>query len=253
MQVFIFSCANFLDLRNTHHQGDQHTESDKHGPYAFKVRIVVGYVQYPVAADSHSHNDERNWTQYEYAHHTGQKATQYLKQSQQHCLNNSMATAICKPRTVTQSTGSAQVNWTLTGSPQEADDLNGCGTQTPLTAVHGIGQLFDTQNTGVLTWSGYANPAVSGTLTGISIRVYSDKRARCLDNLIQLTKDGVAVGNNLALATAGNDHTYSAAVPTGITLSNISTLGVQTQYKSGSKPHRDNMTVDTVHLIVTYT
>ena len=141
------------------------------------------------------------------------------------------------------------MEWNLATSATNFDDGDRCGTKTPLTAVHGIGKLFDTQNTGILNWSGYRTPEILGVLTSISIRVYADKRARCLDNLIKLTVDGSAVGNNLASDTAGNDHTYSAGLNSTL---NINRFGAQTQYKSGSLPHRDNMTVDTVHLIFTY-
>ena len=164
-----------------------------------------------------------------------------------------MGTIICKPHTLTQTTTSDQVEWNLATSATNFDDGDRCGTKTPLTAVHGIGKLFDTQNTGILNWSGYRTPEILGVLTSISIRVYADKRARCLDNLIKLTVDGSAVGNNLASDTAGNDHTYSAAIPAGLTSTlHINRFGAQTQYRSGSLPHRDNMTVDTVHLIFTY-
>ena len=89
-------------------------------------------------------------------------------------------------------------------------------------------------------------------VTAIQIKVYSDKRGRLLDKTIKLTVDGVAVGNNLASSSAGNVHTYTAAVPTDLTVSGISTLGVHTQYKSGTQPHEDTMTVDTVQLLITY-
>ena len=166
-----------------------------------------------------------------------------------------MATIVCKPTTLTQSTTADQVEWALSGLPQHENDASrGCGTKTPLTAVHGLNQLFGTQSTGTLTWAGYRNPDVVGSITAIEIRVYADKRNRCRDHTIKLTKDGAAVGSNLATSTSGNDHTYTAVIPTGITSTlHIDQLGVQTQYKSGNVPHKDNMTVDTVHLIVTYT
>ena len=166
-----------------------------------------------------------------------------------------MATIICRPSTLTQTTTADQVEWNLTGLPQHENDASrGCGTKTPLTAVHGLNQLFGTQSTGTLTWAGYRNPEILGSVTKIEIRVYADKRNRCLDHTIKLTKDGAATGSNLATSTSGNDHTYTAAVPTGVTSTlHIDQLGVQTQYKSGNVPHQDNMTVDTVHLIVTYT
>ncbi len=166
-----------------------------------------------------------------------------------------MPTITVKPTALSQTTASAEVAWDLTGLPQYVNDhTRGCSTQTPLTAVHGLNQLFGTQNTGVLTWTGYKNPDVLGVITEIKIRVYADKRNRCQDRTIKLTVDGSAVGNNLAKEDSGNDHTYTAAVPASITSTlNINSLGVQTQYKSGTMPHRDHMTVDTVHLIITYT
>ena len=171
-----------------------------------------------------------------------------------------MPTVICKPTTLTQTTASSEVAWDLTNLPHsENDHTRGCSTQTPLTAVHGLDQLFGTQNTGVLTWSGYPDTnavtndgSTLATVTAISIRVYADKRNRCQDRTIKLTVNGSAVGNNLAKEDSGNDHTYTATVPAEQTTGNISRLGVQTQYKSGVMPHRDHMTVDTVHLIITY-
>ena len=171
-----------------------------------------------------------------------------------------MPTVICKPTTLTQTTASSEVAWDLTNLPHsENDHTRGCSTQTPLTAVHGLDQLFGTQNTGVLTWSGYPdNNAVTddgstlATVTAISIRVYADKRNRCQDRTIKLTVNGTAVGANLAKEDSGNDHTYTAAVPTDLTVSGIDTLGVDTQYKSGTQPHQDMMTVDTVQLLITY-
>jgi len=165
-----------------------------------------------------------------------------------------MPTIICKPTALAQTTSSSEVAWDLSGLPQyENDHTRGCSTQTPLTAVHGLDQLFGTQNTGVLAWTGYKNPDVLGTITEIKIRVYADKRNRCQDRTIKLTVNGSAVGNNLAKEDSGNDHTYTAAVPASITSTlNIDSLGVHTQYKSGVMPHRDHMTVDTVHLIITY-
>jgi len=56
----------------------------------------------------------------------------------------------------------------------------------------------------------------------------------------------------LASTSAGNTHTYTAAVPSDLTVSGISTLGVDTQYQSGTQPHEDMMTVDTVQLLITY-
>ena len=172
-----------------------------------------------------------------------------------------MPTITVKPTALSQTTASGEVAWDLTSLPQYANDhTRGCSTQTPLTAVHGLNQLFGTQNTGVLTWSGYADTnavtsdgSTLATVTAIQIRVYADKRNRCQDRTIKLTVNGSAVGSNLAKEDSGNDHTYTAAVPADQTTGNISRLGVQTQYKSGTMPHRDHMTVDTVHLVITYT
>ena len=172
-----------------------------------------------------------------------------------------MPTHTAKPQSVTQTVTGDQIRWDIEGDARNANDSQrACSTSEPLTAVHGVGKLFGTGSTGVLKWSGYSdtNDVTSdgrtlAPVTAIQIRVYSDKRNRCLDKHIKLTVNGVAVGNNLAKATAGNDHTYTAAVPAGQTMGNISRLGVETQYKSGDRPHRDNMTVDTVHLVITYT
>ena len=171
-----------------------------------------------------------------------------------------MPTHTAKPQRVTQTVTGDQISWNINGDPRTANDSQrACSTSEPLTAVHGVGQLFGTGSTAVLKWSGYSDTndvtsdgSTLAPVTAIKIRVYSDKRNRCLDKTIKLTVDGTAVGNNLAKSDAGNDHTYSAAVPAGQTMGNISRLGVQTQYRSGDRPHSDNMTVDTVHLVITY-
>ena len=172
-----------------------------------------------------------------------------------------MPTHTAKPQTVTQTVTGDQIRWNIDGNAVNANDSQrACSTSEPLKAVHGVGQLLGTGSTAVLKWSGYsdtndvtADGSTLAPVTAIKIRVYSDKRNRCLDKTIKLTVNGSAVGNNLAKSDAGNDHTYTASVPAGQTMGNISRLGVETQYKSGTRPHSDNMTVDTVHLVITYT
>ena len=82
MPLFIsmnfFCCANFLDLRNTHHHQDQHHKCDKHGIHCSKVAVVCGYTQYPTVCYSRQFYDHGYRTQYEYAHDTGKKATESL-------------------------------------------------------------------------------------------------------------------------------------------------------------------------------
>ena len=174
-------------------------------------------------------------------------------------LNICMPTVTRSPYTVTQTTTADQVEWQLTATPWTLNDHNKCGLTAPLRAVHNLANLSGTGNSGTLHWSGYRNiSAVTSDgstvapVTAIQIRVYSDKRGRLLDRTIKLTVDGAAVGANLAKSTAGNTHTYTAAVPTDLTVASISTLGVDTEYKSGTQPHQDTMTVDTVQLLITY-
>ena len=170
-----------------------------------------------------------------------------------------MPTVTRSPYTVTQTTTGDQVSWQLTATPWTVNDHNKCGLTAPLRAVHNLADLTETGNSGVLRWSGYRNiSAVTADgstvapVTAIQIRVYADKRNRCQDRTIKLTVNGTAVGANLAKEDSGNDHTYTAAVPTDLTVSGIDTLGVDTQYKSGTQPHQDMMTVDTVQLLITY-
>jgi len=164
-----------------------------------------------------------------------------------------MATTTAKPRTVSQTSTVDQVAWDITNTPQGYADCYACGTQQPMEAVPGVGSVYGRKDTGQLLWQGYSTTA-SGTLTAIQIRVYADKRSRVQDKTIQLTVDGVATGANLASATAGNTHLYTAEIPTGITLATVNRLGVITQYQSNTTiPHRDHCTVDTVWLELTYT
>ena len=174
-------------------------------------------------------------------------------------LNMSMPTVTRSPYSVTQTTTGDQISWQLTSTPWTLNDHNKCGLTAPLKAVHNLTELSGTGNSGTLHWSAYRDIAAVTSdgstvspVTAIQIKVYSDKRGRLLDKTIKLTVDGVAVGNNLASSSAGNVHTYTAAVPTDLTVSGISTLGVHTQYKSGTQPHEDTMTVDTVQLLITY-
>ena len=174
-------------------------------------------------------------------------------------LNMSMPTVTRSPYSVTQTTTGDQVEWQLTSTPWTLNDHNKCGLTAPLKAVHNLAELSGTGNSGTLHWSAYRDIAAVTSdgstvapVTAIQIRVYSDKRGRLRDRTIKLTVDGAAVGNNLASSSAGNIHTYTAAVPTNLTVNSISTLGVHTQYKSGTQPHQDTMTVDTVQLLITY-
>jgi hypothetical protein len=163
-----------------------------------------------------------------------------------------MANLTLVPSRVTQTTTGSEVAWSVTGSPGGREDYYRCGTVSPLQAVSGLSALSETANTGRLYWSGYST-AQSGTLTAIKIRIYADKRSRVQDHTIQLTVDGTATGSNLARENSGNDSLYSASIPAGITLATVNRLGVLTQYKSGSLPHRDHCYVDTVWLELTYT
>ena len=153
----------------------------------------------------------------------------------------------------------SEVSWQLTTTPWTVNDHNRCGLTAPLGAIHNLADLSGQNNSGILHWSGYRNiSAVTADgstvapVTAIEIRVFADKRNRLQDRTIQLTVNGSAVGTNLAQSTAGNLHTYTAAVPANLTVGGISTLGVDTQYRSGTQPHQDTMTVDTVQLLITY-
>ena len=174
-------------------------------------------------------------------------------------LNMHMPTRTLAPYTVTQTTTGSEVAWQLTSTPWTVNDHNRCGLTAPLRAVHNLADLSGTGNSGTLHWSGYANiSAVTADgstvspVTAIQIKVFADKRGRLRDRTIRLTVNGSAVGTNLASSSAGNTHTYTAAVPGNLTVSGISTLGVDTQYQSGTQPHEDMMTVDTVQLLITY-
>jgi hypothetical protein len=158
-----------------------------------------------------------------------------------------MASVTLYPSRVTQTTTGTEVGWSVTETPGGREDYRRCGTQDPLRTT-----LTATNSTGKLHWAGYST-TLTGTLTAVKIRVYADKRSRVQDHTIQLTVDGTATGSNLAVADSGNDHLYSAQLPTGITLDTVHRLGVLTQYKSGDLPHLDHCYVDTVWLELTYT
>jgi|TARA_B100001093_G_C26724681_1_gene969373 hypothetical protein len=74
-----FCCANFLDLRNSHHDEDQHCKCDEHGIYCLKVGVVMGHHHDPTTHNAYALNDHGNGTKYEYAHDTGKEATEPLE------------------------------------------------------------------------------------------------------------------------------------------------------------------------------
>jgi len=82
MPLFIsmnfFCCANFLDLRNTHHDQDQHHKCDEHGIHCPEVGVVHWQMPYPTVRNAYGLDDHGNGTKYEYAHDTGKKATESL-------------------------------------------------------------------------------------------------------------------------------------------------------------------------------
>ena len=172
------------------------------------------------------------------------------------CLNTSMAqTAVMRPTTVTQTAGTDTVSWQLEGATPWSRDGNRCGTTQPLRANNLGAGLADQKSTHMLLWSGWNTAEVTGTITGISVRVYAEKN-RVRDQLVQLYLDGSLIGSNRATEAAGGEHVYGGDADmwgTQLTTTQLPRIKVALIYQSGSMPHRDIAYVDTVQLQVNYT
>jgi hypothetical protein len=159
------------------------------------------------------------------------------------------------PTTVTQTAGTDTVSWHLEGATPWSRDGNRCGTTQPLGAHSSAAGLTGQKNTHTLLWSGWPMTGVTGTVTGISVRIYAEKN-RVRDQLVQLHLDGALIGSNRASESAGHEHVYGGDTDmwgTQLTLAQLPNIKVALVYQSGSMPHSDHAYVDTVLLQINYT
>lgn len=159
------------------------------------------------------------------------------------------------PTLVTQVAGTDTVGWDLAGATPYTRDGNRCGTTQPLRANNLGAGLVDQKSTHMLLWSGWNTEGVTGTVNGISVRVYAEKN-RVRDQLVQLYLDGSLIGSNRATEAAGHEHVYGGDTDmwgTQLTTAQLPHIKVALIYQSGSMPHRDIVYVDTVQLQVNYT
>ena len=160
-----------------------------------------------------------------------------------------------RPHTVTQAAGTDTVSWHLEGATPQSRDGNRCGTTQALSAHSSAVGLTGQKSTHTLLWSGWPMTGVTGTVTGISVRVYAEKN-RVRDQLVQLYLDGALIGSNRASELAGHEHVYGGDTDmwgTQLTPEQLPRIKVALIYQSGSMPHRDHAYVDTVQLQVNYT
>ena len=160
-----------------------------------------------------------------------------------------------KANKVSQVTASGEISWQLDSSPVNVDTNS--GLLEPLSS-------FENKSTGTLFYS-YFNflniPATSdGSTTtvidGLECKIISNKDARIVDSVIQLSQSNSVIGTNQALSTAGEIHTYGSSTNkwgTSLSYGDLATLQVAIKYKSGSIPHKDTCFVNSVQLKIYYT
>ena len=166
------------------------------------------------------------------------------------------STNFIKAHTVSQVTASGELSWQLDSSP--VNENTSSGILEPLNS-------FDSKQTGTLFYSSFdltTIPSVrddgstATTIDGIECKIISNKDSRIVDSVIQLAQSNSVIGNNQALSTAGEIHTYGNSTNiwgTSLTYADLATLQVAVKYKSGSIPHRDSCFVHSVQLKIYYT
>ena len=160
-------------------------------------------------------------------------------------------------KTVTQTTGSDEISWTLDRAPNSLN-TNSIITE-PLTS-------FNEKQTGLLKFSNFDLPgsistvqsdgSTATTIDGIEVKIEANKDNRVIDSIIRLTLDGTLSGSNKADTSAGGIHTYGSSTDvwgTTIAQSDLATLGVAIKYKSDTIPHKDTCKVWNVQIRIHYT
>jgi hypothetical protein len=185
------------------------------------------------------------------------------------------------PTTITQVsipneiTGIPSIDWNF--NPNIIADGAEAVTKTGLYTISGMWMEKFLSNTSQLWCTGYNIPNRVGTVTGIELQLGIQRVARIEDLVIQLTLNGVLIGNNLAstvnpvqsdmytgefttpLHPAGDIHIYGGSSDlwgtAGLTTANIadSTFGAVVSFKSNPVyPHKDLVYLSQVALRITY-
>ena len=160
-----------------------------------------------------------------------------------------------KANKVSQVTASGELSWQLDSSP--VDEKTSSGILEPLNS-------FDSKQTGTLFYSNFNFSSIPATsdgstttvIDGIECKIISNKDARIVDSIIQLSQSDSVIGTNQALSTAGEIHTYGSSTNkwgTSLSYGDLATLQVAIKYKSGSIPHKDTCFVNSVQLKIYYT
>ena len=164
-------------------------------------------------------------------------------------------TIFLKSNSVSQVTASGEVSWLLDSSP--VNEFTNSGVLEPLSSIEGkqSGTLFYS-NFGLSSIPSTSSGSTATVINGIECKIISNKDARIVDSIIQLAQSDSVIGNNQALATAGEIHTYGNSTDlwgTTLSYSDLATLQVALKYKPGSIPHKDNCFVNSVQLKIYYT
>ena len=165
------------------------------------------------------------------------------------------STNFIKAHKVSQVTASGEISWQLDSSPVNVDTSS--GVLEPLSS-------FESKSTGTLFYSGFDTSSIPVTsdgstttvINGIECKIISNKDARIVDSVIQLSQSDSVIGTNQALSTAGEIHTYGSSTDkwgTSLTKADLLTIQVAIKYKSGSIPHKDSCFVNSVQLKIYYT
>ncbi len=165
------------------------------------------------------------------------------------------STDFIKAHKVSQVTASGEISWQLDSSPVNVDTSS--GVLEPLSS-------FESKSTGTLFYSSFDISSIPATsdgstttvINGIECKIISNKDARIVDSVIQLSQSDSVIGNNQALSTAGEIHTYGSSTNmwgTSLTYGDLATLQVAVKYQSGSVPHKDACFVNSVQLKIYYT
>ena len=140
---------------------------------------------------------------------------------------------------ISQTTGSGEISWNLDTSPTSTNSY--CSPSVPLTSFNG-------KHTGQLNYTNFFNNNTIGnsvTIDGIEVKIESNKANRIIDSIIQLTKDGLLIGENKADQNSTVSHTYGGSADkwgTNLTYNDLITgtgVGVAIKYKSDTVPHKD--------------
>jgi hypothetical protein len=172
-------------------------------------------------------------------------------------------------------TGMPSIDWNF--NPNMISENTDAVTKTGLYTISGMWMEKFLSNTSQLwcTRLGISNRV--GTVAGIELQLDVQRVARIQDLLIQLTLNGVLIGDNRASTAnpvqsnmytgdfttpvdpVGDNHIYGGAADlwgtTGLTAANIAdpTFGVAVSFKSNTiYPHRDLVYLNQVALRITY-